>query len=204
MSGESKTPADMRDALLDVAAAANDALYTSYATPEAAAKAYADSLDGIRKRLAPDTCYTPVCLLPAPPQMDAPKRDWLDMPGGFRLSRFHVAGITVFVGVRKNHGDNGGSIYGVEVIREPNYETATFSIVRNGGLLAEGSLAVGRWIAAEQAAVGMLHGYLARKEKERLHNKRNKRNRKARKAAEAAAPKNGEWKMENGKCGGAK
>ena len=170
--------AGMRDALLDVAAAANDALYTSHQTAEAAAKGYAEALDLIRKRLG----------------ADAPKRDWLDMPGGFRLSRFHVAGNTVFVGVRKNHGDNGGSIYGVEVIREPNCENASFSIVRNGGLLAEGSLSVGRWMAAEQAAVGMLHGYLARIEKDRQHNKRNKQNRQARKAAanSAAEIANGE------------
>lgn len=192
-NGELKTSAAMRDALLDVAAAANDALYTSHATPEATQKAYADAIDLIRKSVCPpDTFFTPVGLLPALP---APKRDWLDMPGGFRLSLFHVAGRTTFVGARKNHGDAGGNIYVVEVRRGKDCDSAFFKATRNGERLFDGFFYFGREIAQEQAAVGMLKGYLARIEADRRNNKRNKKNRKAR--------KNGELEMENGECGGA-
>lgn len=121
------------------------------------------------------------------PGTDTPKHDWLEMPGGFRMSRFHVAGRTTFVGARKNHGDNGGNIYVVEVRRGKDCESAFFKFTRNGERICDGFFYFGRAMAEEQAAVGMLHGYLARIEKDRQHNKRNKKNRQARKAAANAA-----------------
>ena len=184
---ETKPAAGMRDALLDIAAAANDALYTSHPTAEAAETAYADALDLIRKRLGADGAYfTPTALLAGGA---APKRDWLDMPGDFRLSRFHISRRTTFVGVRHNHGDNGGNIYTVEVFRDKSDDSSVFKLTRNGNRLAIGSIDFGREMGVERAAVGMLHGILAQLERDRRHNKRNKQNRKARKAAaKAAAP----------------
>ena len=176
-NGELMKPsaAGMRDALLDIAAAANDALYTSHPTAEAAETAYADALDLIRKRLGAGVA--------------APKRDWLDMPGDFRLSRFHISRRTTSVGVRHNHGDTGGNIYTVEVYRDKSDDSSVFKLTRNGNRLAIGSIDFGREMGVERAAVGMLHGILAQIERDRRHNKRNKQNRKARKAAaKAAAP----------------
>ena len=134
-----------------------------------------------------DVFHTPSGLLPLLPPADTPKRDWLDMPGGFRLSSFHVAGRTTFVGVRKNHGDNGGNIYVVEVRHGKDCESAFFKATRNGERLFDGLFYFGRYKAEEQAAVGMLKGYLARIETDRQHNKRNKQNRATRKAAQDPA-----------------
>ena len=121
------------------------------------------------------------------PGTDTPKHDWLEMPGGFKLIRFHVAGRSTFCGVRKNRGDNGGNIYTVEVRRAKGETSAFFKLTRNGERMADGFFFSDRESALEQAAVGMLHGYLARIEKDRYHNKRNKKNRQARKAATNAA-----------------
>ena len=156
------------------------------AVPDAYAKVDA-ALERIRRELACEVAVTEQEIGTPVPGTDTPKHDWLEMPGGFKLIRFHVAGRTTFVGARKNHGDNGGSIYVVEVRSGKDCEQAFFKVTRNGERLCDGFFCFGRAMAQEQAAVGMLHGYLARIEKDRKHNKRNKKNRQARKAAANAA-----------------
>ena len=156
------------------------------AVTDAYGKVYA-ALARIRRELACELAVTEQDIAVPVPGTDTPKHDWLEMPGGFKLIRFRVAGRTTFVGARHNHGDNGGNIYVVEVSHGKDCEQAFFKVTRNGERLCDGFFCFGRAMAQEQAAVGMLHGYLARIEKDRQHNKSNKQNRQARKAAANAA-----------------
>lgn len=180
------------DTLRSVADVARNALdetadYKDRSTvPDAYTKVNA-ALERIRRELACELSETEQENAVPVPGTDTPKHDWLEMPGGFKLIRFRVAGRTTFVGARHNHGDRDGNIYVVEVSHGKDCEQAFFKATRNGERLCDGFFCFGRAMAQEHAAVGMLHGYLARIEKDRQHNKRNKRNSQARKAAANAA-----------------
>lgn len=105
---ETQPAAGMRDALLDIAAAANDALYTSQSSPEATEKAYAEALDLIRKRVHPDTFFTPIGLLPdlPAPVMHRSCFDALAEDYGLRLQLFRYGKSRKLVGVRRTQPNN--------------------------------------------------------------------------------------------------
>lgn len=180
------------DTLRSVADVARNALdeTADYKDRGTAPDAYVEvdaAIARIRRELACEIAVTEQEIGTPVPGTDTPKHDWLEMPGGFKLIRFRVAGRTTFVGARHNHGDSGGNIYVVEVSHGKDCEQAFFKATRNGERLCDGFFCFGCAMAQEQAAVGMLHGYLARIEKDRQHKKRNKKNRQARKAATNAA-----------------
>ena len=82
---ETKPAAGMRDALLDIAAAANDALYTSHPTAESAEQAYAETIDKIKRILFPGTYFTPTAFtaaLPAmvPAPLEKPVKHYVKLP----------------------------------------------------------------------------------------------------------------------------
>ena len=167
---ETTRTGDLRSALLLVAYTAKDALNTPYPTAEAAAKAYADAINLIRKSVCPKTFFTPsACAgafpaeaLPPPP---LPRGTFVNLPGLWAARR---EGAENSLGERREYGAFCRTANGKEYFEiYAGHELAAYGFVNSGHALARRMVHV------------MLKALIARKG----HAMRNRANRKAKRAA---------------------
>ncbi len=164
-NGELKTADDMRDALLYAATAANEALYTHYPNAEAAAKAYADAIDLIRKSVCPpDTFFRPVGLLPELPPTPAPgakgKKD-----RQVTCVKLPLLAVSKELGSPRQDGTR--AVYGVSCVSDGEGH-AEVKLFVDGVRVGTASLDVGHttaWAIAKQ----MKYYLISRKEKAMRH-----------------------------------
>ena len=165
----------MRSALLDIAAAANDALYTSHPTAESAEQAYAETIDKIKRILFPGTYFTPTAFtaaLPAtaPAPLEKPVKSYVKLPmlWGGRIDMTLADGKTVHtLGAWCRTSD------GME----------EFEVWKDGKRVAFGCLHIGH-TTARFMVKAMLHQLMVRSGKRsRLH-----RNRRMRESAAGLLP----------------
>ena len=165
---ETKPAAGMRDALLDIAAAANDALYTSHPTAEAAETAYADAIDNIKRLAMPGAYFTPAGLLPAPSPLGKPEKTYVKLP----LLWAGRIGLTL---------TDGKTVHTLGAWCRTDDGMEEFEVWKDGKRVAFGCLHIGHATAIPMVK-GMLHELMKRSGKR----SRLRRNRAMRAAAAAA------------------
>ena len=172
----------MRSALLDIAAAANDALYTSHPTAESAEQAYAETIDKIKRILFPGTYFTPTGLLPALPAPVARRScfDALAEDYGLRLSLFRYGKLRKLVGVRRTQPNNPHNEHLYEVTDD---HEGHLDFMRDGTWIATLTMGVQR-VHTNAILCSILRNILKKSARRNLVHKR------ARARARAASPIN--------------